>query len=762
MMLNAYKVEEWDAKLFLRCAKIHHRQDILLYLAVSNNCSHLENLAAEVQNNLHGWFDSDKPILTGANDLSVIVNCCQQSPIGKLLPGALYVHVSALPQLDPLLRLYEGYARRTVGRIDGATLIKFNIEQPKISYLFYPDFDPDPHPALQASIQIDVRDGSSTYRDYSTSDNPPILHRKETFVTPDYPHYEKFANLTRQEEKLRLLDKTRGIGTLRGWLECLQDYGVEIQDHQVIRRKTVENLHQTSLHSTLPKIERHKAAIVRKNLSRPVRFALEAGLFSEDSTFFDYGCGYGSDVQHIAEKGYTSAGWDPYYSPDTSRTSADIVNLGYIINVIERTDERREALLNAWELTGKVLIVAALVLIDDRGTGQVAYGDGVITRRNTFQKYYEQEELKIYIDQVLNVNAVPVALGIYFVFRDESLAEAYRASRFHSRATTPRVRANIKRFEDYQEMLAPLMAFVTERGRLPVKSEAPELENLRAEFGGFRRAFQVILQATDQKEWDAIAQKRRLDLLVYLALGKFNHLKLKQISPEVRNDIKSLFGSYEDAWELAEEMLFSLGDPGVIAQCCLQSFVGCTSGFKYAPLYPSSFIVHVSAFSELDPLLRLYEGCASRTIGRMDEATLIKFHTYQPKVSYLFYPNFDTDPHPVLHTSMQIDLRDLSVSYRDYEDDVNPPILHRKETVITPDYPNYEKFSRLTQQEEDWGLLNDERTIKTLRDWQRCLKANCLEIEDYCLCWRQDADPIRVQELTAVREKRKKAKITFF
>jgi DNA phosphorothioation-associated putative methyltransferase len=311
-------------------------------------------------------------------------------------------------------------------------------------------------------------------------------------------------------------------------------------------------------------------------------------------------------------------------------------------------------------------------------------------------------------------------------------------------------------------MLAPLMAFVTERGRLPVKNEKPELENLRAEFGGFRRAFQVILQATDQKEWDAIAQKRRLDLLVYLALGKFNHLKLKQISLEVRNDIKSLFGSYEDAWELAEEMLFSLGDPGVIAQCCIQSFVGCTSGFKYAPLYPSSFIVHVSAFSELDPLLRLYEGCASRTIGRMDEATLIKFHTYQPKISYLFYPDFDADPHPVLHTSMQIDLRDLSVSYRDYENDVNPPILHRKETVITPDYPNYEKFSRLTQQEEYWGLLNNERTIKTLKDWQRFLKANCLEIEDYCLRWRKDADPIRVQELIAVREKRKNTKVTSF
>jgi hypothetical protein len=50
------------------------------------------------------------------------------------------------------------------------------------------------------------------YRDYDTSENPPILHRKETFVTPDYPLYEKFAKLTHQEENWGLLDDTSTIG----------------------------------------------------------------------------------------------------------------------------------------------------------------------------------------------------------------------------------------------------------------------------------------------------------------------------------------------------------------------------------------------------------------------------------------------------------------------------------------------------------------------------------------------------------------------
>jgi DNA phosphorothioation-associated putative methyltransferase len=110
-------------------------------------------------------------------------------------------------------------------------------------------------------------------------------------------------------------------------------------------------------------IERHKAAIVRNDLSKPVRLALEAGLFRQNTTFFDYGCGHGGDVHRIAHHGYVCSGWDPYYHPETLHTPADVVNLGYVINVIESQAERREALIKAWELSHQVLIVAAQVLV---------------------------------------------------------------------------------------------------------------------------------------------------------------------------------------------------------------------------------------------------------------------------------------------------------------------------------------------------------------------------------------------------------------
>jgi DNA phosphorothioation-associated putative methyltransferase len=491
----------------------------------------------------------------------------------------------------------------------------------------------------------------------------------------------------------------------------LRDRGLEIHDHALACAiQTGETPPQAK-----PKIQRHKAAIARVTASKPVRLAVEAGLFPPDTTYFDYGCGHGADIEYIQRLGLNSAGWDPHFQPDVPHTPADVVNLGYVINVIEDTAERREALINAWKLAQKVLIVAAQVLIDDRTRGVIAYGDGIITRRNTFQKYYEQEELKFYIDQVLGVDAIPVALGIYFVFRDDAQAEAFRASRFRSRATAPRIRLKVNKFEQYRDRLQPLMDFYTDRGRLPAVEELDHdaLGPLQSEFGSIKRAFRIVLQATDAGEWDAIADKRRHDLLVYLALSHFGQRpKFKDLSPTLRTDIKALFGSYQQACTAADLMLMSLGRTELIEERCRQSAIG--------QQRPNSLWVHVSALDQLDPLLRLYEGCAARTIGRPEEATAVKFHVQKPQITYLFYPGFDQEPHPALHTSMAIGLRDLHVRYRDYDQD-NPPLLHQKDQLVTEDYPGYAKFAKLSQQERKWGLLEDPKTIFDRRSWEQSL-----------------------------------------
>ncbi len=682
---------------------------------------------------------------------SQALHLCQHSPLGKRLPNALYIHLTALESLDPQLQEYEHLARQIAGSIDPPTLIKFHLDQPKISYLYYPDFDRDPHPQLHGSLQVDLQERQAVYRDYRSSQNPPILHRKETFVTPNYPLYSLFSQLTKQEEEWGLLDKRTGfsIGTKKHWEQWLSMHRVRVQDHRVIPLEAKID------QPYAPIIERHKAAMIRKELSRPVRLALEMELFTPETTFFDYGCGYGEDLRQIEHRGYRSSGWDPYYQPDTPLNGADIVNLGYVINVIEDQQERREALIQAWELTHRVLLVSAQVLISAVSEGMMVYGDGIITQRNTFQKYYEQEELKLYIDQVLAVDAVPVDLGIYFVFRDRAEAEAFRASRFRARFSTPRVRVEMRRFEDYQELLMPLMGFVTERGRLPKRGELRQEAEILEEFGTFHRAFQLILQVTDAEEWEKIANARRQDFLVYLALSYFGDRpatpqeyrpQLRHLSPTIRQDIQSFFGSYRSACILADQMLFSLGDLNFIARCCQNSSVG--------KVTERSFSIHVSYLDTLDPRLRVYEGCASRTIGRLKGATIIKFHLQSPKISYLFYPDFDQDPHPILQAILQIDLRDLSVHYESYKDHPNPPILHRKEQFVDANYPQFERFQKITQQEERWGLLDDGKKIQTWRGWRECLVEHGVEMRGDRLYWRKDLDPYRLKVLKAAHKRR--------
>src|SRR5205085_2408127 len=116
--------------------------------------------------------------------------------------------------------------------------IKIHRRSGKLSYLVYPGFESDPHPALLRSIRLCLQTRQLDCRDYAASANPPILHRKETFLTPDHPLHEKFSRLTTQEEVRGLLTETARIGTRDGWEARLREFGVELRGHRLVNRKT--------------------------------------------------------------------------------------------------------------------------------------------------------------------------------------------------------------------------------------------------------------------------------------------------------------------------------------------------------------------------------------------------------------------------------------------------------------------------------------------------------------------------------------------
>jgi DNA phosphorothioation-associated putative methyltransferase len=143
----------------------------------------------------------------------------------------------ALDRLEPLLRVYEGCARAYLGEMEGANIIKLHRFSGKVSYLFYPTFDTDAHPVLLRSLKLSLRTLQLDCYDYTTTPNPPILHRKEAFVPEDYPQYETFARLTRDEEEHGLLAETARIGTRQGWEERLHEAGVGLDGHRLVHRR---------------------------------------------------------------------------------------------------------------------------------------------------------------------------------------------------------------------------------------------------------------------------------------------------------------------------------------------------------------------------------------------------------------------------------------------------------------------------------------------------------------------------------------------
>jgi DNA phosphorothioation-associated putative methyltransferase len=175
-------------------------------------------------------------LLFKAGEDGAIDEACKRATVGKLLPDDLYVHRSALDSLEPLLRIYEGCGRAYLGEVEGANVIKIHRRSGKLSYLAYPDFEGDPHPALFRCVKLNLRTRQIECYDYAESANPPVLHRKESFLAPDHELREKFARLTAQEEKHGLLDDPSGIGTRAGWVRRLTERGFALKGHRLVRQ----------------------------------------------------------------------------------------------------------------------------------------------------------------------------------------------------------------------------------------------------------------------------------------------------------------------------------------------------------------------------------------------------------------------------------------------------------------------------------------------------------------------------------------------
>jgi DNA phosphorothioation-associated putative methyltransferase len=218
----------------------------LLFLAVElfNGRGPFRSLPLTVQYDVRAFFQSyreachraDRLLLKLRDDAYVVA--AMRRSIGKLTPTALYVHRRAADLMPVVLRIYQHCGGVAAGPPPDWTLIKLHHDRRMVSWLSYPEFDADPHPRLARSYSVDLRSLESRYRDYSNSENRPLLHRKEEFVSPDDPEAPKYRRLTQSELRAGLYRNPEVIGTETGWRAELERCGVHLRGHRLLRNQS--------------------------------------------------------------------------------------------------------------------------------------------------------------------------------------------------------------------------------------------------------------------------------------------------------------------------------------------------------------------------------------------------------------------------------------------------------------------------------------------------------------------------------------------
>jgi DNA phosphorothioation-associated putative methyltransferase len=445
--------------------------------------------------------------------------------------------------------------------------------------------------------------------------------------------------------------------------------------------------------------------MARTGLSLPARQAL-ADKILDGRAVLDYGCGKGGDLHRLAAVDINVSGWDPHYKPDPPPAPADVVLLTYVLNVIDDPAERAQTLAAAWQLARECLVVAVRTHHDARRLHGAAHRDGLLTSRGTFQVLSHPETFATWAQQVVSVRPVTARPGQLYLFRTNEARARYLAHRY---STGPDLVGG-------SDTLADLASWLRHHGRPPKNDEAHDLcAHAEQRFGTLTRATKAASELLAPEDLESARKRRKTDLLVVLAMDAFHgRSRLSDLPPTIRHDARFHFGNYREASRRADQLLAALSQPSFIRRATQASHMG--------KLTPTALYVHTDCEPLLSAALRVYIACAELVAGRPPLANILKLHHDRPAVSFLEYPEFDTDGHPRLTESTLVDLSRQTAAVTNYRSRENRPLLHRKEEFLPQGHPRRGLYSRLTQREVKSGLYKKPQRIGTEQGWEAVLK----------------------------------------
>lgn len=608
----------------------------------------------------------------------------QSIELGKVLPEAIYLHKRIIYKLPNELQLLIPRIQKAIKLAEADwQIIKFYRRDFKLTFLTYPTFDAEPYPALHKSYTVDLSKLSVRSADYSESENPPILHRRECFVGREDPKYQEYSKFTAEGEAIGLYENTRIIGFRESWLRLISRKGYELSNEGHLKKRSLVTLERAA--EQAEDIQRHRTALSRDKLSLPLFLLSKRGYLDGRYSVLDYGCGRGDDLRELEAHGISCMGWDPVFQPDTDLELCDIVNLGYVINVIEDIDERRETLRRAYSFCKKILVVSAMLGNEAILSQFKPYKDGVITSRNTFQKYYFQQELQHFIEETLDVDVIALNRGMFLVFKDEAEEQRFQLERYQKRnqwhqiTSRPPKEISSKQSKSLLEkqgvLLNDFWQTTLDLGRIPTNDEFEQSEQIRHLLGSHNKAFKFCSKHFDKEMFDSSQSKRRDDLLVYFALSFFSKRSAFQRMPDsLQRDIKTHFGKYSSAREEGKLLLESVANPTLIYKACLKA----NDRLPASVLNGQHDLVFLKEYlNDCPPEIRVYVGCAMQLYGDLDSVSLIKIHIASGKVSLMVYDDWEK-PVPKLTERIKIKLRDQDIDFFDYVPPFEPQPLENK------------------------------------------------------------------------------------
>ena len=593
--------------------------------------------------------------------------------IGKNLPDSVYVHRSAIQDTDNELQDFLNLITNAIKiKADAWNIVKFYKRHFKLSLLNYPTFDSYPYPALMQSHTIDLANVQVRSADYSKSLNPPILHRRETFVTSDKKTKKLYKSFTEEGEQIGLYENTRKIGFRNQWEQLIRRKGYFLDEtgHLIPLFDRAQNPQDVEDDIA---IQRHRTAIERNQLSQPMQTLARHGYLDGQYSIFDYGCGKGDDLRELEAHGLDVAGWDPNFHPEAELIAAEIVNLGFVLNVIEDREERDETLKTAWSLAEQFLVISVMVAGESVISQFRPYKDGVVTKTNTFQKYYAQSEFKLYVETILDTNVIAVGTGIFIVFKNaieeqEFLLRRHKIARtWNYKTTAPSKKKTSKiseaKFSEHRTIFDSFWATTLDLGRIPANDEFDFSDEIKALAGSNASAHKALTGFFDIQDFKTSEKKRRDDLLVYFAMSLFEKRRpYTRLPISLQRDIKAFFSNHTGALDHARELLFSVGNPKIITAECGLNFAELNTGLFEEG---HSYTIHKSKESSLSPTLRTYVGCASTLYGDMGDVDLIKIHMTSGKVTFLEYDNW-SNAEPKLIYRIKVRMRDQDFDVFDH------------------------------------------------------------------------------------------------